>query len=73
MDRQKAQELYAQAAAKEREDYLYKRALTKVKPVTRDMSEAEKEKYLQSKYAVSVKAPGQDLPDASARRALLGL
>ncbi|MBR6300822.1 MAG: helicase [Clostridia bacterium] len=48
MDRQKAQELYAQAAAKEREDYLYKRALTKVKPVTRDMSEAEKEKYLQS-------------------------
>ena len=48
MDRQKAQALYAQAAAREREDYLYKRALTKVKPVTRGMSEAEKEKYLQS-------------------------
>ena len=48
MDRQQAQALYAQAVAKEREDYLYQRALAKVKPVTRAMTEAEKEKYLQS-------------------------
>ena len=48
MDRQEAQALYAQAVAKEREEYLYQRALAKVKPVTRAMSEAEKEKYLQS-------------------------
>ena len=48
MDRQEAQALYAQAVAKEREDYLYQRALAKVKPVTRAMTEAEKEKYLQS-------------------------
>ena len=48
MDRQEAQALYAQAVAKEREEYLYQRALAKVKPVTRAMTEAEKEKYLQS-------------------------
>jgi len=48
MDRQQALTLYAQAAAAEREQYLYQRALAKVRPVTRSMTPEEKEKYLQS-------------------------
>ena len=48
MDRQEALALYCQAAAREREDYLYQHALSKVRAVTRAMSEEEKEKYLQS-------------------------
>ena len=46
MDRQQALALYAQAAAREREEALYRHALGKVKPLTRGMTAEEKEKYL---------------------------
>ena len=47
MDMQEAQALYTQAIIKEREDYLYKRALHKVRFNMRSMPEAEKQEYLQ--------------------------
>ena len=48
MDRQEALRLYTQAVSREREEYLYQHALTKVKAVLRGMTPGEKEKYLQS-------------------------
>ena len=48
MEKQEALPVYAQAALKEREDYLYRQALKKASALTRNMAPDEKEKYLQS-------------------------
>ena len=49
MDRVAAQAAYARAILPEREDYLYQRALSKVRPIIRGMTPEEAEAYYQSK------------------------
>ena len=49
MDRQAALTAYAQAILPEREAFLYRRALSKVRPITRGMKPEEAEAYLKSR------------------------
>ncbi|MBQ9301096.1 MAG: hypothetical protein IJ214_11375 [Clostridia bacterium] len=48
MEKADALPIYIQLVSKERENYLYQKALDKVRAVTRSMTPEEKEKYLQS-------------------------
>ncbi len=49
MDRERALAAYVQAIIPEREDYLRQRAMQKVRPITRGMSEQALQEYLDSK------------------------
>lgn len=49
MDREAALRAYIQAILPEREDYLYQRALNKVRGITRGMSAEEAEAYYRGK------------------------
>ncbi|MBR1560081.1 MAG: hypothetical protein IJ646_07555 [Clostridia bacterium] len=54
MDAQAALKRYIEAVVPEREDYLYKQALNKVRAITRGMSDDEREAYLQSRAFANV-------------------
>ncbi|MBQ9195718.1 MAG: hypothetical protein IJ157_00635 [Clostridia bacterium] len=54
METRDALSIYIEAVSKERESYLYQKALDKARPVTRGMTADEKEKYLQSQAFASL-------------------
>ena len=54
MEKRDASLAYAQAAAEEREEFLYRQALKKVFPITKRMKPAEKEEYLSSRAFTTV-------------------